>query len=73
MKEKIIDYKRFGTTLLIFSVFLFLGSVLPKEDMTEALREGLILFTACLLALSALFFIKASHYQRKIEDQDQSF
>ena len=70
MKEKMIDYKRFGTTLLMFAVFLFLGSVLPKEDMSLAVKEFLTFATAGVLGLSALFFALAMKYGKLIEDEE---
>ena len=69
MKEKMIDYKRFGTTLLMFAVFLFLGSILPKEDMSEVVKEYLTYATVGLLALSTLFFVLSMKYSKLIEEE----
>ena len=70
LKEKMIDYKRFGTTLLMFAVFLFLGSILPKEGMSEVVKEYLTFATAGVLALSAFFFLLSRKYGKLIEDED---
>ena len=70
LKEKMIDYKRFGTTLLMFAVSLFLGSVLPKEDMSLAVKELLTFATVGVLALSALFFTLSMKYGKLIEDEE---
>ena len=70
MKEKMIDYKRFGTTLLMFAVFLFLGSILPKEDMSEVVKEYLTFATVGVLALSTLFFVLSMKYGKLIEDEE---
>jgi hypothetical protein len=70
LKEKMIDYKRFGTTLLMFAVFLFLGSILPKEGMSEVVKEYLTFATAGVLALSALFFALSRKYGKLIQDEE---
>lgn len=69
MKEKMIDYKRFGTTLLMFAVFLFLGSILPKEDMSQVVKEYLTYATVGMLALSTLFFMLSSKYRKLVEEE----
>ena len=69
LKEKMIDYKRFGTTLLMFAVFLFLGSILPKEDMSQVVKEYLTYATVGMLALSTLFFMLSSKYRKLVEEE----
>ena len=64
-----IDYKRFGTTLLMFAVFLFLGSILPKEDMSQVVKEYLTYATVGMLALSTLFFMLSSKYRKLVEEE----
>lgn len=70
LKEKMIDYKRFGTTLLMFAVFLFLGSILPKEGMSEVVKEYLTFATVGVLALSTLFFALSRKYGKLIQDEE---
>ncbi|WP_335869277.1 YrhC family protein [Bacillus sp. 2205SS5-2] len=59
LNEKIIDYKRFGFTLVALSVFLYLGVVLPTMGKTTIKIYTLMTFTTIFLSLSFYFFFQA--------------
>jgi hypothetical protein len=68
IKDKMIDFKRFGFTLLALSVFLYLGVLLPIQGKTEFQSHLLMAGTIVMISLSALFFYwSQKYYNRWIE------
>ncbi|AKP47897.1 MULTISPECIES: YrhC family protein [Bacillus] len=71
IKEKIVDFKRFGCTLTALSVFLYLGVVLPVEGKTEIQTNMLMAGTVVLIIGSALFFYKAQKYHVQLTEYEE--
>ncbi|MBE3570392.1 MAG: YrhC family protein [Bacillales bacterium] len=71
IKEKIIDFKRFGFTLMALSVFLYLGVVLPVEGKTEIQSKMLMAGTIVLIIGSLLFFYKAREYHNQLTEYEE--
>ncbi|MGE8206158.1 YrhC family protein [Heyndrickxia sp. NPDC080065] len=55
--EKMIDYKRYGFTLLALTTFLYLGAALPMDGRTLHKTYILMGGTAILIILSVSFFL----------------
>ncbi|MGM9923691.1 MAG: YrhC family protein [Bacillus sp. (in: firmicutes)] len=70
--EKMVDYKRYGFTLLCLSVFLYLGTSISLIEGTMN-TTILIISTFVFLCSSALFFTLSIRYKKKAiqaEEQD---
>ncbi|WP_180994114.1 YrhC family protein [Bacillus sp. Marseille-P3661] len=70
IKSKIKDYHTFATTLLVFSVFLYLSVIIPHEGITDNQLTVLMGITVAFLTGSFYFFTKEKILRNKIEDQE---
>ncbi|TLS39312.1 YrhC family protein [Pseudalkalibacillus caeni] len=70
LKDKITDYTRFGFILLSLSAFLYIGSLLPVEDASNA--KSLILIGTSLVAVgfAGLFYVKAVSIKKKLHQDE---
>ncbi len=71
LQHKIIDYKRFGFTLLALSVFLYLGVVIPAEGKTILKTYILMGGTVVLLSASLMFFMKSNRFKKELQSLDE--
>ncbi|MBW3111939.1 MULTISPECIES: YrhC family protein [Bacillaceae] len=71
IQHKIIDFKRFGFTLLALSVFMYLGVIIPTVAATPGKMVPLMTGTVVLLGLSLYFFTKAIKYKKDLQSADE--
>ncbi|GER66267.1 hypothetical protein BpJC7_04000 [Weizmannia acidilactici] len=68
---KMVDFKLFGIILLAVTGFLYLGAVMPIEGKSELGTKILLVASAALVAISALFFtISRMYYQRLMKSEE---
>ncbi|MGG3738834.1 YrhC family protein [Aeribacillus pallidus] len=67
LKEKMIDFQRFGYILLALSVFLYLGVVIPMEGKTTGDDIWLMSGTFLIISLAGCCF----NYSLKCKKQLQ--
>ncbi|MFD2679902.1 YrhC family protein [Bacillus seohaeanensis] len=70
LQKKIIDYKRFGFTLIALSTFLYLGVIIPAEGKTLVKIYMLMGGTVVMLGTSFLFFLKAIKYKKQLHSME---
>ncbi|MEH6941916.1 YrhC family protein [Bacillus sp. JJ722] len=69
-REKMVDYKHYGFTLLCLSVFLYIGTFISMSEGT--IHPGVIVaLTLLLLSGSALFFTLSIRYKKKTMKTDE--
>ena len=66
------DFKRFAFTLLVVSVFLYIGVILPKQGEASANHVLLMITTSLFLIGSFAFFQKSLQYKRKLDKIEES-
>ncbi|WP_201713568.1 YrhC family protein [Rossellomorea arthrocnemi] len=71
IQQKIVDFKRFGFTLLALSVFMYLGVIIPTETVTPGKIITLMTGTVILLGMSLFFFTKAIKYKKDLQSADE--
>lgn len=71
LKDKAIDYSRFGMVLLAVSVFLFTGILIPNEGKSIIQTNVMMLSTILLLVLSFYFFKKTIQYKKALNELDE--
>ncbi len=70
LQNKIIDYKRFGFTLIALSTFLYLGVIIPAEGKTLVKIYMLMGGTVVMLSTSFLLFLKAIKYKKQLHSME---
>jgi hypothetical protein len=70
LQKKIIDYKRFGFTLIALSTFLYLGVIIPAEGKTLVKTYMLMGGTVVMLGTSFLFFLKAIKHKKQLHSME---
>jgi NhaP-type Na+/H+ or K+/H+ antiporter len=68
--EKMVDFKRFATTLLAVSVFFYLGVIIPSETKTVMDLNIMMLSSMSFIAVSILFFIQSKQCELKLMDTE---
>ncbi|WP_179884938.1 YrhC family protein [Bacillus sp. AFS015802] len=71
VQHKVVDFKRFGFTLLALSVFMYLGVIIPTETVTPGKTVTLMTGTVILLGMSLLFFTRAIKYKKDLQSADE--
>jgi YrhC-like protein len=71
IQHKVVDFKRFGFTLLTLSVFMYLGVIIPTVTVTPGKMIPLMTGTVVLLGLSLYFFTKAIKYKKDLQSADE--
>lgn len=67
LKSLMEDYKQFAFTLLAVSAFLYIGSVLPNQELNIK-QKNLLLFVDCLFLAGAFLCVKRSlHFKKQLE------
>ncbi|MGG3623694.1 YrhC family protein [Bacillus gobiensis] len=67
LKSLAEDYKQFAFTLLAVSAFLYIGSVLPNQELNIE-KKNLLLFVDCLFIAASFLCVKRSlHYKKQLE------
>lgn len=72
VQAKVIDFKRFAFVLLMVSVFLYLGVLIPSEGKTALQTYGAMGATIVCIGLSGLFFAKTIKYKKILAEMNES-
>ncbi len=67
LRTKVTDYTNFGYILLVLSVFLYIGVIIP-EGRSPFQLYTMMGSTLILLSLSFTFFILVIKYKKQLED-----
>lgn len=63
------DYKRFSFVLLSLTVFLFLGLIIPTQELSQTHHILLIGLIVVSISLSFVFHRKAMKYREKLFEE----
>lgn len=69
LKALMTDFKRFAYTFLAVSVFLYIGMIIPAQEMNDTL---LIIATSLFLICSFFCFQKAIKYKKQLDQIDEN-
>lgn len=67
IRSKITDYTSFGYILLVLSVFLYIGIIIPEERSVFQIYT-MMGTTLIFLSVSFTFFVLAIKYKKQIEE-----
>ncbi|NEU31595.1 hypothetical protein GN156_12555 [bacterium LRH843] len=71
LKEKIIDYKRFGFVLFSLSIFLFIGLLIPTEGIASQMPGMVIGAIFISLTLAAVFHQLAMKAEKQLHNENE--
>ncbi|KUP05925.1 hypothetical protein Q73_09835 [Bacillus coahuilensis m2-6] len=72
MKDKVMDYKRFGFTLLCVSVFLYLGVLIKINEVSSEQVTIMLWITVLFTGASGYFFLLSAKCKKKVEEDSSS-
>lgn len=69
--EKMMDYKRYGIVLLCFSIFFYLGVVIPSAAKNENEIMVMMIGSIVCLLCSFCFFSSSKSYRNKLMETEE--
>ncbi|PET43617.1 hypothetical protein CN514_22465 [Bacillus sp. AFS001701] len=72
LQAKVNDFKTFGAITTALATFFYIGTLLPKDGLTQhkILIVESIVFTMLIFALG--FFLTSNYFKRKIQKEEQA-
>ncbi|MCH1627392.1 YrhC family protein [Fredinandcohnia quinoae] len=71
LRAKVNDFTCYGYVLLVLSVFLYIGVLIPGEEKSWIQIDTMMITTLIFLALSFDFFRLAIQYKKEINELEQ--
>ncbi|PEC47341.1 hypothetical protein COJ46_19910 [Bacillus sp. AFS077874] len=72
LQAKVNDFKTFGAITTALATFFYIGTLLPKDGLTQhkILIVESIVFTMLIIALG--FFLTSNYFKRKMQKEEQA-
>jgi hypothetical protein len=70
LRNKMVDFKRFGMVLLAIGVFFFLGVIIPSDSKDPMNLNIMIIASMSFLAGSIFFFIQSKQCENKLMEME---
>ncbi|RSK27954.1 hypothetical protein EJF36_14270 [Bacillus sp. HMF5848] len=71
LQQKVIDYTRYGITLLAVSVFLYIGVIIRSEIISNPKMFMMMGTTSLFLISSFIFIYKAMKLRNFLQSEEQ--
>jgi CDP-diglyceride synthetase len=71
LQAKVNDFKTFGAITTALATFFYIGTLLPKDGLTQQkiITIECIVFAMLISALG--FFLTSNYYKRKLQNEEQ--
>lgn len=72
LQAKVNDFKTFGAITTALATFFYIGTLLPKDGLTQQkilIIEGIVFG---MLFISIGFFSTSNYYNRKLNNEEQA-
>ncbi|PGS50010.1 YrhC family protein [Bacillus sp. AFS041924] len=72
IQAKVNDFKTFGAITTALATFFYIGTLLPKDGLTQhkILTIESIVFAMLIIALG--FFLTSNYFKRKLQNEEQA-
>ncbi len=72
LQAKVNDFKTFGAITTALATFFYIGTLLPKDGLSQSKIIVIECIVFGMLILSLFFFLTSNHFYRKLKNEEQA-
>lgn len=72
LQAKVNDFKTFGAITTALATFFYIGTLLPKDGLSQSKIIVIECIVFAMLILSLGFFLISNHFYRKLKKEEQA-